>query len=153
MEMRMALPEDISGGGNIWLSIFGIISLIISVVIGPAVLEWIKARIAKRSNSSTPVAVGGGGLNAPIDAHTPGVTGFNIEAMFSTVTDLQIRVRKAEAALDTAHDEIADLKRGAEFYQFVLDQVMYWGINNDLVKPPRPLPENIKALLQRGGWM
>jgi hypothetical protein len=144
--------DEISvGGGNIWLSVLGIVSLIITVIIGPAVLEWVKARIARRSGAQVPVPVAPG-LNSPLDHTAPGVTGINIEVMFSTVTDLKVRLEKAELALDVAHDEIAALQRDADFYRFVMDQVIHWG-THDPSSPPRLIPEAIKALLQRGGWI
>lgn len=143
------LADDISGSGNIWLSVLGLLSIIITVIIGPNLSEYVKARIARRNGASVTVAPG---LNAPLDPHTPGVTGMNIQAMFSTVADMQIRLDKAEAALIVAHSEIADLQHDAEFYKFVLEQVIHWG-STDPGTPPRSLPEGIKALLQRGGWI
>lgn len=148
--MILLSADDVTGGGNIWLSVFALASLIVTVVIGPAVLEWVKARIAKRSGMLVPA--GGGGLNAPIDTTAPGVTGINIEAMFRNITDLQNRVDKAEDALAVAHTQIRNLQLEAGFYKFVLEQIIHWGIN-DAGTPPRPVPEAIKALLQRGGWL
>lgn len=146
------MPE-ISGDPGIIYSILGFLGLLVTAWIGPRAIENVKGKWAARNGKENVPAPG---LNAPIDPHMPGVTGFGLQDMMNAVTSLQKRLDLAEDNLVTAHNEIGELQkdraRDKEIWKFVLQQVLDWG-KNDTNPPPRVLTEPLRELLRSGGWI
>lgn len=147
--MGMIMPLEPTSSNSIWLALIGIATLVISTFAGPAALDWAKDKIARRGGRTPPVPPAG--LNAPIDVHTPGVTGFSLNDLINTIGDTQHRLDvvekalgEAKADLQKAHTEIQGLQQAREYDKTILGLAIQWGMTAEGIVP-RPVPDYLRA--------
>lgn len=141
------MPNDATEGSqvNIWISALGVISVIFTVFVGPVAIEWVKGKIAQRTGR--PVAGEAKGLNSPIDVNAPGITGYGLESMLGQMQEVLRRLAVAEGKLDSANDEIRQLKQNEAYHDYRYQQALTWGSTAEGI-PPRTVPDFLKSFNQ-----